>query len=159
MDFTFIKLKQVINRLHRVSRFTSYTMIKPKSVLEHSARVAMLYQYLGGKEVFAALMHDMSEAFLGFDCPSPVKAKIPAIKEFELLPEHSIQFISDDEKKLCKLCDGIELLIDLKEQQSLGNQTTELMEIYDQVIEEVMERAKALGRKSEIKKLIQELTK
>lgn len=159
MEKSFPKLKQAIKRLHRVTRFTSYTMIKPKSVLEHSARVAMIYQYLGGTEVFAALMHDVSEAFLGFDCPSPIKAQIPGIKEFELLPDHCVPFLDEGEKKLCKLCDGIELLIDLKEQQSLGNRTPELMSIHDEVLDEVMERAKELGRKSEIKKLIQDLIK
>lgn len=159
MPMTLDKLKAAVKKLHRIQRFTSYTMLKPKSVLEHCARVAIIYEYLGGKEVFAALMHDLPEAFLGFDPPSPIKAKIPAIKEFERLDEHCVKFQDEAEEKLCKLADGMELLLDLKEQQQLGNQTPELLDVHDEVLQEVMDRANALGKKSEVKKLLKELTK
>lgn len=152
-----IQLKLALKRLHRIPRFNSYIMTKPKSVLEHSARTAILYHFLGGKEIFPALMHDYSEAVLGFDPPSPIKEQIPEIKAFELKPENCIPFEDEKEKDLCKLCDGIELLLDLKEQQQLGNTTPELLNIYDDVLQEVMDKAKKLGKRSEIKKLINDL--
>lgn len=154
---TLEQLKLSLKRLHRIPRFNSYTMTKPKSVLEHSARTAILFHYLGGKELIQALMHDYSEAVLGFDPPSPIKEQIPAIKEFELRPENCIPFEQEKEKELCKLCDGVELLLDLKEQQQLGNNTPELLNIYDDVLQEVMDKAKKLDRRNEIKKLINSL--
>jgi len=154
---TLSQLKIAMKRLHRIPRFNSYIMTKPKSVLEHSARVAIIYHYLGGKEIFQALMHDYSEAVMGFDPPSPIKELIPEIKAFELLPDNCFLFTEDKEKDLCKLCDGIELLIDLKEQQQLGNNTPELINIFDDVLVEVMDKAKKLGRRTEVKKLINDL--
>jgi len=151
------QLKMAMKRMHRIPRFNSYIMTKPKSVLEHSARTAILYHFLGGKEVWPTLMHDYSEAVLGFDPPSPIKEQIPEIKAFELKPENCFPFEDEKEKDLCKLCDGIELLLDLKEQQQLGNNTPELIDIYDEVLQEVMGKAQKLGRKTEIKKLINDL--
>lgn len=154
-----IQLKIILKRLHRIPRFNSYIMTKPKSVLEHSARTAIIYQYLGGKELLPALLHDMSEGFLGFDPPSPIKADIPGIKEYESRPEHQLPFSNDLEKDLCKLADEMELLLDLKEQQSLGNSTQELLDIYDNVLEEVMEKAKKLGKKTIVKKILHDMGK
>jgi 5'-deoxynucleotidase YfbR-like HD superfamily hydrolase len=154
---TLDQLKLALRKLHKIPRLNGHILTKTKSVLEHSARVAMIYQFLGGKEVFQALMHDYSEAVLGFDPPSPIKEKIPAIREFENLPENKIPFEDKNEYLICKIADSLELLLDIKEQQQLGNSTPEIMEMHDQVLEELMEKAAALGRKNEIKKLIQKL--
>lgn len=155
MSLTIDQLK-LSNQLHKIPRFNSYTLTKAKSVLEHSARVAFIYEYLGGTDVLAALAHDLSEAALGFDPPSPIKKAIPEIKTFE--KKYEIAFSTTEQKALCKLADGIELILDLIEQQQLGNRTPALIDVYDEVLEETMERAKQLGRKSEIKKLIKDLT-
>lgn len=151
------QLKLALKKLHKIPRLNGHILTKPKSVLEHSARVAILYHYLGGKEVFPALMHDYSEAVLGFDPPSPIKDKIPGIREFEKLPENHIPFADENEYVVCKIADNLELLLDIKEQQQLGNSTPEIMEMHDLVLEELMERAAKVNRKAEIKKLIQKL--
>lgn len=142
--------------LHRIRRFSSHTMTEPKSVLEHVARTAFIYAYLGGKDILAALSHDNSEAALGFDPPSPIKKEIPAIKEYEL--KFKMPFSSEDEEALCKLADGLELILDLIEQQQLGNRTPKLLDVYNEVLEETMDRARKLGKKLEVKKLLKELT-
>lgn len=147
---------KLASKLHRIPRFNSYTLTKAKSVLEHSARVAFIYEYLGGTDLLAALSHDLSEAALGFDPPSPIKKLIPGIKEYE--EQFQPKFTDQEQKDLCKLADGIELILDLIEQQQLGNHAPQLLDIYNEVLEETMERAKKLGKKAEVKKLMKDLT-
>jgi hypothetical protein len=59
------------------------------SVAQHSVIVSELVEQRGGdvEDVFAALMHDASEAYLG-DMPHPIKHRSPLGAAFKLAEEH-----------------------------------------------------------------------
>jgi 5'-deoxynucleotidase YfbR-like HD superfamily hydrolase len=59
------------------------------SVAQHSVIVSELVEQRGGdpEEVFAALMHDASEAYLG-DMPHPIKHRSPLGSAFKAAEEH-----------------------------------------------------------------------
>lgn len=137
--------------LHKVSRFQTYLLNQPKSVAEHSARVAMLYAFLGGKEILPALMHDSEEAITS-DIPGPIKKDLIGLEKYT--EEYRIPFKDPAEKELCKLADILELVLDLLEQQQLGNQNPKLMDVYEETLSDVIERAKKLGKKGEVNKIL-----
>jgi hypothetical protein len=148
------QLKLALN-LHCIKRFQTHRLQMPKSVAEHSFRVAALYAYLGGKELLAALLHDAEEAMTG-DLPSPIKKELQGLEKFEALRP---QFEDVEEKKLGKLCDRLELVLDLREQlEDTGKLPRRLMTIYEDEMEKVLEVAREIGKTKEVKKLLREVS-
>jgi hypothetical protein len=66
------------------------------SVAQHSVIVSELVEQRGGdaEDVFAALMHDASEAYLG-DMPHPLKHRSPLGAAFKAAEEHLEQALRD----------------------------------------------------------------
>jgi 5'-deoxynucleotidase YfbR-like HD superfamily hydrolase len=66
------------------------------SVAQHSVIVSQLVEQRGGdvEDVFAALMHDASEAYLG-DMPHPLKHRSPLGAAFKAAEEHLERAIRD----------------------------------------------------------------
>lgn len=142
--------------LHNIQRFQTHRMQMPKSVAEHSLRVATLYAYFGGKELLPTLLHDLEESITG-DLPSPIKKDIKGLEKFE---EIRPPFEDPKEKRLAKLCDKLELLLDLQEQlDDNGRLPKKLMLIYEDEKELIYDIAKELGKLSEVKKLLRDLGK
>jgi 5'-deoxynucleotidase YfbR-like HD superfamily hydrolase len=131
-------------------------MVQSKSVAEHSFRVAALYAYLGGTEILAALLHDSEEALTG-DLPSPIKKNLKGLEMYEAMRP---QFQNDAEKKLGKLCDRLELVLDLREQlDDVGRLPKKLMAIYEDELEMALDLAKEIGKLKEVKQLLKEVGK
>jgi len=147
---------QLALSLHNIRRFQTHRMVQSKSVAEHSFRVAALYAYLGGTEILAALLHDSEEALTG-DLPSPIKKNLKGLEMYEAMRP---QFQSDAEKKLGKLCDRLELVLDLREQlDDVGRLPKKLMAIYEDELEMALDLAKEIGKLKEVKQLLKEVGK
>lgn len=118
--------------------------------------MGMIYAYLGGKELIAAFGHDTEEAITG-DLPSPIKKDLQGLEKFEnMRPSYQ----DPNEKKLGKLADKLELVLDLQEQlDDTGRLPKKLMIIYEDEKEMVLEIAKELGKLAEVKKLLRDLNK
>lgn len=115
--------------------------------------MAALYAFLGGKEVIAALCHDIEESITG-DLPSPIKKDLQGLEKYEALRP---DFTDPQEKKLGKLADKLELVLDLREQlDDIGRLPRKLMEVYENELEAVLDIAKELGKTKEVKKLLKE---
>lgn len=155
MSLNLEQLKLALG-LHNVQRFQTHRLQIPKSVAEHSFRVGALYSFLGGKELKPAFFHDLEEAITG-DLPSPIKKDLQGLDKFEAIrPE----FEDQREKKLGKLADKLELVLDLQEQlDDTGRLPKKLMIIYEDEKDLVFELAKELGKLSEVKKLLRDLNK
>jgi 5'-deoxynucleotidase YfbR-like HD superfamily hydrolase len=152
---TLDQLKLSLN-LHNVKRFQTHRLQQTKSVAEHSFRVAALYNYLGGKELIPAMCHDIEEAITG-DIPSPAKKHIKGLDYFENMRP---KFEDTREARLGKLCDKLELVLDLREQlEDTGKLPKRLMQVYEDELESVHDIAKELGIAKEVKQLLRELSK
>lgn len=101
-----------------VSRFHAVPGLAPQTIAQHSWGVAMLCQYFKPKcrkeLVLAALTHDCTELVTG-DIPATAKWQSPELKtildkiESKTEQEWGIDFeLSPEEKRLLKLCDGLE---------------------------------------------------
>lgn len=101
-----------------VSRFHAVPGLAQQTIAQHSWGVSMLCQYFNPecrKElVLAALTHDCTELVTG-DIPATAKWESPELKvildqiESKIEQEWGIQFtLDEDEKRLLKLCDGLE---------------------------------------------------
>ena len=101
-----------------VSRFHAVPGLAQQTIAQHSWGVSMLCQYFNPecrKElVLAALTHDCTELVTG-DIPATAKWESPELKvildqiESKTEQEWGIQFTLDEyEKRLLKLCDGLE---------------------------------------------------
>ena len=103
-----------------------------------------------------ALGHDIEEAMSG-DIPGPVKKHLKGLEFFEQLRP---KFESDYEKKLAKVCDKLELVLDLREQlEDTGRLPKKLMEIYEDEVDALIELSKEIGKTKEVKTLMKELSK
>lgn len=141
--------------MHVVRRFQTHRLQQPKSVAEHSFRVAAIYAYLGGTEVLQAMLHDIEESITS-DIPSPVKKNLKGLEEYEAM---RLPFSSAEEKKLGKIADKLELVLDLREQlEDTGRLPRSLMEIYENELEQILDLSKELGKLKEVKKLLKELS-
>ena len=148
------QLKLALN-LRNISRFQTHRLQHRQSVDQHSFRVAALYVYLGGTEVEAALFHDLEEAVTG-DLPSPIKVDLTGLEKYELLRP---QFADPIEKRLGKLADKLELILDLREQlEDTGKLPKRLMTIYEDEMDRALEIARELGKVKEVKKLLREVS-
>lgn len=147
------QLKLALN-LHVIRRFQTHRLQQPKSVAEHSFRMAAIYSYLGGKELLPAMLHDLEESVTG-DLPSPIKKDLKGLEKYESLRPN---FETDAEKKLAKVADKLELLLDLREQlEDTGRLPKRLLEVYEAEMETVLDLAKELGKSKEVKKLLKDL--
>jgi 5'-deoxynucleotidase YfbR-like HD superfamily hydrolase len=149
------QLKLALN-LHNIRRFQTHRLQVPKSVAEHSFRVAAIYAFLGGKEILPAMLHDIEESITG-DVPSPVKKDLQGLEKYEAMRP---SFEAASEKKLGKVADKLELVLDLREQlEDTGRLPRRLMEIYESELEAAMDLAKELDKAKEVKALLKELSK
>lgn len=150
---TMDQLKLMLN-LHNVKRFQTHRLQQTKSVAEHSFRVGMLYAFLGGKEFIPAFGHDAEEAITG-DIPSPAKKHIKGLEYFE---EMRPKFQDSKEARLGKLCDKLELVLDLREQlEDNGTLPKRLMQVYEDELELVHDIAKELNISKEVKQLLKSI--
>lgn len=148
------QLKMALN-LHNVRRFQTHRLQVNKSVAEHSFRAGMLYSYLGGKELIAMFSHDIEEAITG-DLPSPIKKDLKGLEKYEALRP---AFEDAKEARLGKLCDKLELVLDLREQlNDTGRLPKGLMDIYENELDQALDIAKELGIAKDIKKLLKEIS-
>lgn len=101
-----------------VSRFHAVPGLTPQTIAQHSWGVAILCQHFKPKcrkeLVLAALTHDCTEMVTG-DIPATAKWQSPELKtildkiESQTEKEWGIQFeLNPEEKRLLKLCDGLE---------------------------------------------------
>lgn len=142
--------------LRNVSRFQTHRLQHRQSVDQHSFRVAVLYAFLGGTEILATLLHDLSESITG-DLPSPIKKDIQGLDKFEKVEPC---FENPKEARLKKLCDKLELVLDLREQLlDTGKLPSRLMEIYETELDLTKEIAKELGKTKELNYLLKEAVK
>lgn len=149
------QLKLALN-LHNIRRFQTHRLQVPKSVAEHSFRVAAIYAFLGGKEILPAMLHDIEESITG-DVPSPVKKDLQGLEKYEAMRP---TFESSTEKKLGKVADKLELVLDLREQlEDTGRLPRRLMDIYESELEAAMDLAKELDKAKEVKALLKDLSK
>ena len=108
---------EMILRLQSITRWHMIEMIRPQSVAEHSANVALLAMYIadtspvfyfdpGTTVAAAALTHDMGEALIG-DVAAHVKKALGGIKQIEDEVIHPVFRIpvNTDTQVLIKLCD------------------------------------------------------
>lgn len=150
---TLDQLKLAMN-LHNIRRFQTHRLQVPKSVAEHSFRVAAIYDFLGGTELMAALCHDIEEAITG-DVPSPVKKDLTGLEKYE---DMRPAFMDPLQKRLGKLADKLELVLDLREQlEDTGRLPKKLMRIYEDELEIALEISRELGKTKEVKKLLREI--
>jgi 5'-deoxynucleotidase YfbR-like HD superfamily hydrolase len=149
------QLKLALN-LHNVRRFQTHRLQQNKSVAEHSFRVGALYNYLGGTEYESAFFHDIEESITG-DIPSPAKKHLKGLEYFE---EMRPKYEDTKQARLGKLCDKLELVLDLREQlEDTGKLPKRLMQVYEDELEAVHDIAKELGKAKEVKQLLRELSK
>ena len=152
---TLEQLRLAMN-LHNIRRFQTHRLQSPKSVAEHSFRMGMIYEYLGGKELIAAFGHDLEEAITG-DLPSPIKKDLKGLDKYEdMRPKYE----DKREARLGKLADKLELVLDLQEQlDDNGRLPKKLMLIYEDEKELALEIAKEIDKVQEVKKLLRDLSK
>lgn len=147
---------QLALNLHNIRRFPTHRLMQSKSVAEHSFRVAAIYAFLGGKEILAAMAHDIEEAATG-DIPSPVKKGLTGLDVYEAMRP---AFEDEREKKLGKLSDKLELVLDLREQlEDVGRLPKRLLSIYEEEMEMALDMAKELGKLKEVKLMLKEVGK
>lgn len=138
-------------KLRNVQRFQTHRLQHRQSVDQHSYRATMLYDFFGGLEHMAMLTHDLEEALTG-DVPSPAKKHIQGLNFFENI---RVLFKDPREARLGKLCDKLELVLDLREQlEDTGQLPEKLMNIYEDEYDKVMDIAKELKLDKEVKALL-----
>lgn len=143
-------------KMRNVLRFQTHRLQHRQAIDQHSFRATMLYDHFGGTEHMAMLTHDLEEALTG-DLPSPVKKYLQGLEFFENI---RVQFKDPKEAKLGKLCDKLELVLDLREQLDDNGQLPEkLMNIYEDEYDRVMDIAKELKLDKEVKSLLKTASK
>lgn len=142
--------------LRNVSRFQTHRLQHRQMVDQHSFRAVAIYIYLGGKELIPMIFHDIDEAITG-DLPSPIKKDLQGLEKFEAVRP---PFQEPLEKRLGKLADKLELILDLQEQlDDTGILPKKLRQIYEDEKEAAFDIAKELNKITEVKKLLKDLSK
>lgn len=142
--------------LDNVQRWQKHRKDNKKPVAVHAYKAALLYLFLGGKDIEAMLTHDNDEAFTG-DIPSPAKKHISGLEYFK---KACVGFSSDYEKKLGKIADLLELIIELKEDlEQYGHLPRKLQSVYEEELDRVLELASEIGKIKEVKYLLKEVVK
>ena len=146
MEISYYRKLKNIDRLQSVPKQRNYNL------LEHQYMVGMLFRHFASKEDIAydikvwdlVLNHDILES-VTIDLPWNIKNFSSKTKEAwgiieeELISKHfQLQRYSDKALKsgmtpiqfaLFKVCDTLDLLIFVKEEQALGNNTDEINEV------------------------------
>lgn len=142
--------------LDNIQRWQKHRKDNKKNDAVHAYRATVLFRYLGGTEVDAMLTHDNDEIFTG-DIPSPSKKFLKGLEQFKYV---CVPFISAREKRLGKLCDILELVIELKEDlEQYGHLPKKLTAIYKEELQKVISIAKELSLTKEVKQLLKEVVK
>lgn len=139
--------------LHRVKRFQTHHLNEPMSVAEHSFRVACIYDYLGGTEIVPTLTHDLEEAITG-DVPGPAKREGLVTVSEDIKDKYCLIFEKEEEKKLAKLADILDVVIHIREQAKFSDR---LSDIYETELERVLDMARELRKTREVKKILKEV--
>jgi len=115
-----------------VQRFHTMRTIHPQNVAEHSFGVAWLvYLLTGGKPsaalLLAALGHDLAEHVTG-DLPAPAKRALGLGPQFAAAEDAAASAaglllppLTDDEAKVLKLADTLELVLYCQRELAMGN--------------------------------------
>jgi len=147
---------RLAQNLHRIRRFQTHHILEEDNVANHSLRAVSLYIYFGGTEIIPMMYHDLEEA-LTSDIPSPIKKHLQGMELFEHVRPH---FEDPKQKKLGKMCDKLDLVCVLQEQQLVaGTLPAKLLDILEAEKEIVIDIATELGLKSGVTKLLKELRK
>lgn len=130
-------------------RFHTWPVLRQQTVADHSWHVAMLVQYIFGREepgitmelIMAALTHDMAECKVG-DLPAPAKRKMDmriavveggaatdfrsawGAMEQEILAEYEMdweKFLTPEQLQQLKLCDSLEGAFFCVNERAMGN--------------------------------------
>lgn len=111
-----VDIRDIAYLLPRIYRFNGNT-VRPISVAEHSITVYQMVLAATGdySKALDALLHDGTEAYIG-DIPSPVKAMIPGVKDFEegvLWPVISKKFgLSRELPEIVHFCDRVSFYVE-----------------------------------------------
>lgn len=155
MLLTIEQLKLAFS-LRNVTRFQTHRLQHRQMVDQHSFRATVLFVYLGGVEILPMLLHDLSESITG-DLPSPIKKDLKGLEKFE---EIEPKFVDPKQKRIGKLSDKLELVLDLREQlHDTGRLPDKLMSIYEHELDLALDIAKELGIVKEVKQLLKDLAK
>lgn len=130
-----------------VLRWHTHRMQRPQTVAEHSCRAALILMAILPdcriELLRAVLTHDLAEVSTG-DVPAQVKWKHPKLDamlkdlEYQFEYEHGIyEELSEEEQKILKWVDKVELLSWCAEEAKLGN--TYALEPYDKVYKIVVQ--------------------
>ena len=94
-DPSQLDIADIARALRNLCRFGGHSRVF-YSVAQHSVIVSELVEQRGGdvEDVFAALMHDAAEAYLG-DMPHPIKHRSPLGAAFKAAEEHLEQAIRE----------------------------------------------------------------
>jgi len=142
--------------LRNVTRFQTHRLQHRQMVDQHSFRATAIYIYLGGVEIVPMLFHDLNEAVTG-DLPSPIKKDLQGLEKFEDLQPG---FTDPAQKRLGKLADKLELVLDLREQlEDVGKLPKRLMSIYEDELDKALDIAKEIGKIKEVKHLLKEIAR
>ena len=142
--------------LDNVQRWQKHRKDNKKAVAIHAYKAALLYAYLGGKDIISMLTHDNDEVFTG-DIPSPAKKHIRGLEYFK---KACVPFSCDYEKKLGKIADLLELVLELKEDlEQYGHLPKNLRSVYRQETKKLLQLAKAINKDKEVKYLLKEVVK
>ena len=121
-----------IRRGYNVKRFHTTKRLQEETVGHHSANVAAILLRLdpdcSRNLLVAALVHDVPEAYTG-DVPAPCKWDNPHIKEGlnecerAYMQEYELPWpeLTEEEQKLLKVADMLELVISCVEELNMGN--------------------------------------
>lgn len=147
---------RLAQNLPRIRRFQTHHILEEDNVADHSLRATTLYIYFGGTEIIPMMYHDLEEAITS-DIPSPIKKNITGLEMYELVRP---QFQDPKQKKLGKMCDKLDLVCVLQEQQvKTGTLPSDLLDILEAEKEIVIDIAQELGHKAAVIKLLKELRK
>lgn len=147
---------RLAQNLSRIRRFQTHHILEEDNVANHSLRATALFIYFGGTEIIPMLFHDLEEAITS-DIPSPVKKHITGLEMYEAVRP---DFQDIKEKKLGKMCDKLDLVCVLQEQQvKTGMLPSDLLDILEHEKEIVIDIAQELGHKAAVVKLLKELRK
>lgn len=128
-----------IERGGRVQRMHTVPTLQPQSVAAHSFGVAW-WCWLLSNEVpsavllMAALQHDLAEHETG-DIPAPTKRKLEISKRVEDIEFEAINnvgmliydtLLTDDERRILKVADSLELVQHCIREVSMGNKTNQI---------------------------------
>lgn len=145
LDPNFVRTIEFIERGGRTQRCHTQPIIRQQNVADHSFGVAWWCYLLSplrrpsAELLLTALAHDMAEHETG-DVPSPTKEVLgirPMLNAYEdrLMAEHTLVMpgITEDEKRILKLADSLELMQLCLRERTMGNRSKQIGEMWDKI--------------------------